>query len=422
MYQKSSLSNGLKIATFTMPQMHSVSLGIWINAGSRLETEDNNGVAHFLEHLLFKGSKKFSCCKIKESLEGKGGSLNGFTSEELCCYLVKLPSKYLNLALDILSDMVLNPLLAEAEIAREKNVIIEEIKMHRDLPQSYVHELLDGLLWPGEALGMSILGSKESIIAMSRKDLLGFKQRHYTPANIVIVACGNLRHQAVLDRVKDIFKPAKQKTRNQFKKISPKRQAPQLKLLIKDTEQTHFSLGFHGLRRSDDKRFILALLNVILGANMSSRLFNEVREKKGLAYQINSQVKYLFDTGSLVINAGIDNRNATEALKVILGELEKIKQESVSESELRRAKEFYLGQLAISLEDTLEHMLWLGESVTSLDRIFKLDEVTKRINQIRPETLKALAANIFRAQDRNLAIIGPLRAREEEIYECLRRD
>ena len=420
MYKKSVLSNGLKIVTFDMPHMQSVALGIWINTGSRFENKHNNGVAHFLEHLLFKGSFRFSCRKIKESLEGRGGSLNGFTSEELCCYLVKLPFKYLNLALDILSDMVLNPLLNQEDIEKEKNVIIEEIKMHRDLPQSYVHELLDGLLWPGETLGKSILGTSDSITAMSRKDLLEFKQKNYTPANIVIAACGNLKHQVLLEQAKDIFKSSKQNTRSRFKKIKPYRKTPRIKLLVKETEQTHFSLGFHGLRRSDDNRFALALLNVILGANMSSRLFNEVREKKGLAYQINSQVKYLFDTGSLVINAGVDNDNAIEALQVILKELDKIKQDLVSESEFKRAKEFYLGQLAISLEDTLEHMLWIGESVATLDRIFELNEVIEDIKQIEPKDLRDLAKEVFKVNDRNLAIIGPLKEKKESLYECLR--
>ena len=405
-----------------MPQMQSITLGIWINAGSRFENRHNNGVAHFLEHLLFKGSEKYSCSKIKESLEGKGGSLNGFTSEELCCYLVKLPAKYLNLALDILSDMVMYPLLAKEEIVKEKNVIIEEIKMYRDLPQSYVHELLDELLWPDEPLGMSILGTIDSITAISRKDLLEFKESYYTPANIVIVVCGKLEHQLILKRAKNIFKVSKPKPRNQFTQTRDITRTPQLKLLAKHTEQTHLSLGFHGLRRSDPKRFVLGLLNVILGANMSSRLFNEVREKRGLAYQINSQVKFLSDTGSFIINAGVDNQSATPALEVILKELKKIQQDLVTPSELKRAKEFYLGQLSLSLEDTLEHMLWIGDSAVSLDRIFSLTEVTKEINQINREQIRSLSQQIFEVKRRNLAVIGPLKEKQEDLYGCLRRD
>lgn len=422
MYRKSILDNGLRVVTCQMPHMQSVALGVWVNAGSRFETEKNNGIAHFLEHLLFKGSKNFSCRKLKQTIEGLGGYLNGFTSEELCCYLVKLPHRYLALALDVLSDMILNPLLNKEDIGKERNVIAEEIKMHRDLPQSYMHELLDGLLWPGHPLGMNILGAMESIKGLTRDDFILFKKKYYTMPNIVIAVCGNLEHDKVLHKAQRIFRIFRTNKINKFDRAKVCQNRPQLRLSIKDTEQTHLTLGFHGLDRNDPHRFTLRLLHIILGANMSSRLFHELREKKGLAYEIGTQVKFFADTGSFIVNAGIDNKNVTAALEVILKELDNLKKNLVSQRELKRAKEFYIGQLSISLEDTLEHMLWIGEPTIALDKIYTLDEVIDEVDKITSEYLRHLAQRIFRYKDRNLAVIGPLKDKEEELYECLGRN
>ena len=418
-YKKGILDNGLRLVTCEMPQMQSVALGIWVNVGGRFETEEDNGIAHFLEHLVFKGSKKYSCRRIKESIEGIGGTLNGFTGEEFCCYLAKLPHPYINLALDILSDMVLNPSLPESDIERERNVIIEEIKMHQDLPQSYVHQLLDGLLWSGEPLGMSILGTVESVNRLDRKALSFFKKRYYTSPNIVIAACGNLDHAKILHKIKKLFRISGHKKKNQFKKINSFKNRPKLKIYTKDTEQTHLALGFHGLKRNHPQRFALGLLHVILGANMSSRLFHEVREKKGLAYEIGTQVKHFTDTGSFIVNAGIDNKNVTSSLKLILKELDNLKDDLVSQYEFKRAKEFYIGQLSIALEDTLDHMFWIGESLLTLDRTFTLDYIINEVSKIKSEDLKSLARDIFKKENRYLAIIGPLEDKERQLYECL---
>lgn len=419
MYNKIQLNNKLKLVTHQMPDMQSVALGIWVSVGARFETKENKGIAHFLEHLLFKGSKRFSCRKLKESIEGVGGSLNGFTSEEFCCYLTKLPGKYLPMALDVLSDMVLNPLLSETEIKKEKSVVIEEIKMYRDLPQHYVHHLLDELLWPAHPLGMGILGTVESISGMTRKDISLFKEKYYTSPNIVIASCGNLDAGEILGKIDKIFPVHKTNAKGRFLNVKVRQTKARLKILNKNTEQTHLALGFHGLQRNDPNRYVLALLHVILGANMSSRLFDEVREKRGLAYEIGTQVKYLSDTGTFIVHAGIDNKKVKSCVEVVLKELEKIKQELVSEREFRRAKEFYIGQLSMSLEDTLDHMLWLGESTITLDKVYTLDEVINEIDKINLQDLKELARVIFRRENRNLALIGPLEGEESRIYEYL---
>ncbi|MFH0762689.1 MAG: pitrilysin family protein [Candidatus Omnitrophota bacterium] len=418
-YKKSLLDNGLKVVTFNMPQRQSLSLGIWIKAGGRFEDAANKGISHFLEHLLFKGSKKYSCRRIKESIEGIGGSLNAFTSEELTCYLVKLPAVYLDLALDILSDMVLNPTLPEEEVEKERTVILEEIKMYKDLPQSYVHDLLDGLLWPGQPLGMSIAGSFESVAGIKQGDVCLFRESHYTAPNIVISAAGRLEHEKLLEKIGKIFSSSAKKQLNQFLPAHDKQDKPQLKILHKETEQSHLAVGFHSLKRDHPKRYALSLLHVILGANMSSRLFNEVREKRGLAYQIGAQVRFFKDTGAFIVHAGTDNRKVAEAVGVILKELHRAKAELVSDDEFKRAKDFYLGQLMLSLEDTQDQMLWIGESTVSLDRTYTLEQTIEEINRVTRQDLREVAAGIFKEELLNLALIGPLAGKEGEIQKQL---
>ncbi|MDP2937786.1 MAG: pitrilysin family protein [Candidatus Omnitrophota bacterium] len=420
MYKKTILENGLRIITHPMKRMQSVALGIWIKVGGRYEAPDYKGIAHFLEHLAFKGSKKYSCRRIKESIEGVGGSLNGFTSEELTCYLVKLPNLHLNLSLDILSDMVINPLLHPEEIEKERTVILEEIKMYKDLPQSYVYELLDELLWPKQPLGMAITGTVESVNRINREGLSLFEKQYYVPSNIIVSAAGLLEHNKFTNRIKNIFSSLKTKNVSAFLKVKEEQLRPQLKLLHKDTEQTHLVLGFHGFRRDHPSRYALGLLHVILGANMSSRLFNELREKKGLAYEIGTQVKCFQDTGAFIVHAGIDNHKVNESVELILKELEKAKNQLVSIDEFKRAKEFYLGQLALSLEETLDNMLWIGESTAALDEVYSLKDITKKINKIRREDIREVAEYIFKEKSLNLALIGPLKDSEQAIYGQLR--
>jgi len=416
MYKRHKLTNGLRIITKRSSNVQSVSLGIWINIGGRYEEVEQRGISHFLEHLLFKGSKKYSCRAIKESIEGVGGALNGFTSEEHTCYLVKIPHRYLMSALDILSDMVINPCLAPADIKKEKTVVLEELKMYRDLPQSYVYELLDQLLWPNQALGSPVIGTVETVNNINRNALRSFQQNHYTPENIVISAAGLLNDDLLLKKISAIFLPLKSVKINTFLKAHQSQNKPQLKIFHKDTEQTHMALGFHALKRDHPLRHAQAILHVILGANMSSRLFNEVREKKGLAYEIGTGLKRFHDTGVFLVHAGIDNHKVLDCLGVIFHELSKTKKSLVAKDEFKRAKEFYLGQLSLALEDTMEYMLWMGESVACLDKIYSLEQVIKEVNKVSLEDIKVVAGQIFQNEIINLALIGPLGKNEKQIY------
>jgi len=419
MYKRQKLNNGLRIITKRLGGVQSVSLGVWINIGSRYEPAEQKGISHFLEHLLFKGSKKYPCRLIKESIEGVGGALNGFTSEEHTCYLVKIPHRYLAKALDILSDMVINPSLSPADIDKEKTVVLEELKMYRDLPQSYCLELLDALLWPLQALGSPVIGTVETVNNINRNVLKSFQANHYTPANIVVSAAGLLDYDLLVKEVSAVFSPLKNAKLNTFNQAQQSQDKPQLKIFYKDTEQTHMALGFHALKRDHPLKHIQAILHIILGANMSSRLFNEVREKRGLAYEIGTGIKRYHDTGAFLVHAGIDNHKVLDCLGLIFQELGKTKRSLVTRDEFKRAKEFYLGQLSLALEDTMEYMLWMGESVACLDKVYSLEQIIKEVNKICLEDLRLVARQIFKNEGINLALIGPLAKSQKQIYSKL---
>ena len=408
MYKKTTLQNGLRVISSLMPNRQSVSLGIWIKVGGRYENEGNKGISHFLEHLLFKGTKKFSYRKLKESIEGVGGSLNGFTSEEATCYLAKIPLRHFKIAWD-----VLNPLLPIQEVEKERTVILEEIKMYKDQPQAYVYELLEALLWPGQPLGTPVIGTVDSITGMKRDEILSFKKRFYTPANIVISVAGPLKHEPLVKLAQKTFSGTKEGPVNDFLRAKEDQKGPFLKIFHKATEQTHMALGFHSLKREHPLRHALGILNIVLGANMSSRLFNEIREKRGLAYEIGTLLKRYLDTGVFLVHAGIDNAKVQKAIPLILGQLKLCKKEMISPDEFRRAKEFYLGQLMLALEDTMDQMLWFGESTT-------LNEIMREVGLVRREDVRLAARSVFQERKLSLALIGPLQHTRNEIQQMLR--
>jgi len=415
MYKKTTLNNGLTVASYHMPERCSVSLGIWIKAGARYEQAGISGISHFLEHLLFKGTKRRSCEELKQAIEGIGGSLNGFTTPEITCYLAKVPAKYLGPGMDVLADMVSNANLAAKDIEMERRVILEEIRMYKDLPAHFVLDLLDKLLWPGQPLGMNVAGEAATVKAINRKQLLDYKARFYQPDNIVVVACGDLRHSRLLQECRrHIPSLARPKKKREFLPARRKQAGPQLNCRTKDCEQTHLALGLHALPRNHPGRYCLGLLHIILGANMSSRLFREVRERRGLAYEIGTSLKFFQDTGAFVVHAGIDNRRMVEALEVILQELRKIKKNRVPEEELQRAKEYYIGQLMLALESTCDHMLWLGENFCSLNRFVHPEEIIRRVKEISNEDLRGLANEILQNHKLNLAVIGPLKDKTQK--------
>jgi len=408
MYKLSNLKNGLKVVTVNMPHMESVALGIWIKVGGRYENSKNNGISHFLEHMVFKGTQKKTGKDIKESIEGIGGTLNGFTGEENTCYFVKLTNEHIDLGLDVLSDMVLNPKLASGDINMEKGVILEEIKMYMDLPNHYVHDILSKLMWPTHALGMPLAGTLNTVKRISRRHLLAFKERFYSPENVVIACSGKLDGEYFLDKVKNHFKKAKKQPSPHSKKVNAKQSKMRSDYLYKNTEQTHLAIGFHASSIFHPDRYAADLLHVLLGGNMSSRLFHEVREKRGLAYDISTSSKHYNDTGSFIIGSGINNKKVPEAIDIILKELNKIKRNFVKPDEFRRARDFCRGQLLMALENTLSRMMWLGEKVATKDPLCEIGLVLEKLDEVKVEDIRRVAKEVLRASNLNVAMIGPL--------------
>ena len=403
------LDNGLLVAAMPMNHMESVSIGIWIRAGGRYENELNSGISHLLEHLLFKGTIKRDMKKIKEAIEGRGGSFNGFTSEEFTCYLVKLLSKDADLGVDILSDMVLNPRLDEKEIEKEKSVIIEEINMYKDMPSHYVHEILAEMMWLGQPLGLPLAGTAKTVRAITRDDLLSHKNTFYNPRNMLAIGVGRTGEGEMASMARRHFPSGSGTEAPGFEPIKLAQKAPAVRVHTKETEQTHMALGFHSLDRSHPDRGILNIMNIILGANMSSRLFHIVRDEMALCYEISSSVRKYADCGALVVSAGVDHNKAAKSLEVISKELARIKTEPVSADELSRAKEYYRGQLLFALEDTMSHMLWLGEKVIAGEKDFEVKQILERMEKVRAEDIMRVAAGIFTNNNLNLSVISPLK-------------
>ncbi|MDP2913197.1 MAG: pitrilysin family protein [Candidatus Omnitrophota bacterium] len=407
MHKLNLLDNGMKVAFETMAYMESVAVGVWINAGGRYENAKNNGISHLLEHLLFKGTKRRDMMTIKQEIEGRGGSFNGFTSEEHTCYLIKVLAKDVELGIDILSDMVFNPRLDEAEVLKEKAVIAEEINMYKDIPSHYVHEILAEMMWPGQPLGMPLAGTVESVKSIKRDEIVSYKDEYYNPGNMLLIGAGNVLEEDIVRLSGKFFSSAVPGAVVKFKGVEIAQAAPSLNVSSKDTEQTHVALGLHAPDRFSPDRHVMSLINIILGANMSSRLFHIVRDEMALCYEISSSVRRYEDCGALVISAGVDDKKLIKAVRVILSELRRMKEEPIGAEELARAKEYYRGQLLFALEDTMSNMLWLGEKIIANEKDFSVQKILKEIEAVTPEGLMRASKGVFTDKNLNLAVIGP---------------
>jgi predicted Zn-dependent peptidase len=407
MYRLESFANGLRVAAAEMPARDSIAVGIWVRVGGRYERPSLSGIAHFTEHLLFKGTKSRSAREIKEAIEGRGGVFNAFTGEESTCYFVKILKRHFKLSLEVLSDMAKHSLFRPAEIERERTVILEEIKMYQDQPSQIVQERMNELLWPGQPLGRFLAGTVESVARMRRSDFLAFHRRYYHPRNLVITVCGDLPGGEVLEAVRKQFPQAGDGRLSQFSRADSRQAKPRYDFFKKETEQMHVVVGFHALSRRHPDRFKFGLLNVVLGGNMSSRLFEEVREKRGLAYEIKSGLSLHQDTGAFLISEGVERKKLTHSIAVILKEIRKIRAKPVGAEELRRAKDYYLGQLYLAIEDTLDHMLWFGEKAMYLGRIPSRDEIRAEVEKITAGDLQGLARRYLSTGNLNLAVVGP---------------
>lgn len=391
-----------------------MAIGIWVGVGGRFEDEATKGAAHFLEHILFRGSLKYPCHEIKGSIEGVGGSLNAFTGEEQTCFYARVPAKHFDLTVDILCDMVFFPMIQKNDLEKERGIILEEIKMYADLPQYRVLEMLDAMVWPGHPLGQSLAGSKETVGSMTRTDLRDFHRRHYAPDNIVISVCGNFSHERLEELLEAKLTNFSSQEKVEFLKFNASQKKPQTAFFRKKTEQMHLALGMPSLCAEHPDIYALAVLNIILGGNMSSRLFDELREKRGLAYSIYSTTRTYADTGMFMVKAGVDNKKLVEAVALIGKILRQLRRGKVSTDEFVRAREYYSGQFVLGLEDATEHMMWIGESMIERDRIRTLGEVVSRINSLTPDDIRRVASDILKEKLFNLAVVGPIEDSQEQ--------
>jgi predicted Zn-dependent peptidase len=405
--ERATLPNGIRIVTEAMPYVRSVSLGVWIGAGSRIEHGPENGISHFIEHMVFKGTKNRSAEDIARSVDSVGGGLDAFTSKELVSFNTKVLDEHLPLALDILADLVLNPLFRQEDIEKEKSVILEEIKMEADQPEFVLHETFISNFWKGHGLGKPILGTKDTVKKFGRDMLCDYYSRIYSPRNILITAAGNLDHHEIVRLVRDKFEglgergPVPPDT-------TPRTHAPLILKKKESLEQLHIAMGVPAYRLAHELRFPLYVLNTVLGGGMSSRLFQNIREKQGLAYAVYSELNLFSDTGCLTVYAGTAVETAKQVVQSVVSEFRQLKDAFIGDDELRRAKDHLKGSLMLSLESTSSRMSNLARQELYFDRFMTLDEMIESIESVTREQVQGIACEFFQTENIALAMLGRL--------------
>ena len=408
MYRKTILDNGLRVLTVTMPHTRSVAMGIFTGVGSRYETEHERGISHFVEHMLFKGTERRpQAQQIAEAIEGLGGVMNASTSNEVTAYWAKVAHAHLPVALDVLVDIFRNSLFDPSEIERERQVIIQEISRMMDVPDSWVHVLIQQLIWPQHPVGWEIAGTKESVSGITRQNMLDYVQGTYTPGNTVISLAGNLDHETVLGQLRGDLEPWHDQPTRDYVPAADAPAGPRLDVESRETEQAHVCVGLRGLSLDHPDRFKLRILNTILGEGMSSRLFLEIRERRGLAYSVGSYTTYLRDTGALVLFAGVPPQKAEDVVSAMMEQLHLLRKEIVPPSELAKAKEFTKGRILLRMEDTFANAQWFGQQEVLDQEVLEVDQVIEEIEAVQASDVQALAQQLFSTEQLNLAAIGP---------------
>lgn len=405
--ERATLPNGIRIVSEAMPHVRSVSLGVWIGSGSRIEHGPENGISHFIEHMVFKGTLNRSAEEIARSVDSVGGGLDAFTSKELVSFNTKTLDEHLPFAFDILSDLVRNPLFREEDIEKEKSVILEEIKMEADQPEFVLHETFISNFWKGHGLGKPILGTKDTVRKFGKPMLCEFYDRVYAARNILITAAGNLNHKDIVRLVEDKFASLPARDLPGLGAL-PKPHAP-LILKKKDSlEQVHIAMGVPAYPLAHKSRFPLYVLNTVLGGGMSSRLFQNIREKQGLAYAVYSELNLFSDTGCFTVYAGTGIETAKQVVTSIIHEFRTFKNELITVEELRRAKDHMKGSLMLSLESTASRMSNLARQELYFDRFLSLDEMLENIENVTRDQVQAIAEEFFRSDNIALAMLGRL--------------
>jgi predicted Zn-dependent peptidase len=402
-----TLANGLRVITEAMPHVRSVSVGIWIGSGSRRETAEQNGLSHFIEHMLFKGTSKRSAEDIARSVDSIGGNLDAFTAKELVCYNTKVLDEHLSQAFDVLADLVLHPMFREDDIEKEKGVILEELKMEADSPDYLVHEIFSSNFWKDHPLGKPILGTRETVKKYDRAMVQSFYSSIYAPANMLITAAGNLAHERMVALVREHFEDVAPGEPLGADPV-PGTHARIALRNKKALEQVHMCLGVPSYPLPHEERFACYVMNTLLGGGMSSRLFQNIRERQGLAYAVFSELNPYRDTGCLSIYAGTSIESAPKVVQSILKEFRQLKEQAVNDEELRRAKDHLKGSLMLSLESTGSRMSNLARQEMYFSRFFTLDELVESIELVTAADVQRIAQTFFDPKQIALTVLGNL--------------
>jgi predicted Zn-dependent peptidase len=412
MYQKSVLDNGVRVVTENLPHTRTVAVGIWVEVGSRDEHDLNSGTAHFVEHMFFKGTPSRSAREIAIELDGLGGLANAFTAQETTCYYASVLDTHLPQLVSLYADLLLNSLCTQAEVERERQVILQEFCMVEDTPDDQIQDLFASLLWGRHPLGNTVLGSREVVLAMDSAKLTEYIRRVYSPERILIVAAGNVDHERFCALWKENLAGLPPRAKSGLVRTAPFAQLPVQRVQSRDLEQVHLVLGTYALPCHTAERYTLFLLNIILGGNMSSRLFQEIRENRGLAYSVYSDLAFYADSGSLAVSLGVDRDSVNEVIAVIRKELQKLTREPVPTSELANAKEYAQSGLYLAADNMEARMTRLSRNELCFGRDISLAEAAARIAQVTGPEITDLAARLFGSRDLTMVALGPLESGE----------
>jgi predicted Zn-dependent peptidase len=421
MYEMTTLANGLRVLTATLPHVQSVSLGFFLEVGSRYESEAMAGASHFIEHMLFRGTERWpTTLDIAEAIEGKGGVFNASTGLEMTLFWAKVAAAHLPSVLDVITDMLLHATFDPAEIEKERDVISEEISYSLDAPDSLAQLLVSQLQWPNHPLGRDIVGTRQSVASLNRDLLLAYMADHYRPGRTILGLAGRLNHGEIVTWANSHLAEWEPAPPAYWEPAPLDGCGPSLHVQFKDTEQAHLTFSFAGLPRSDPDRFALRILNLILGEGIRSRLFQTVRERLGLAYSVESYVSALHDTGSVGLYAGTSTSRAEEAIRAILDELDRLRQEPVPESELRKAREFIQGRTALSMEDSFTMAAWYARQHLLGPEVLEPEEAMERYEAVQPSDIQRLAQSLFQEERLNLVVVGPFSENGNRFRQAIR--
>jgi predicted Zn-dependent peptidase len=399
------LDTGLRLITESMPQVRSVTIGVWLTRGSRHETDAQSGIAHFVEHMLFKGTATRSAEDIAQAIDSIGGQLDAFTAKEYAGYYIKVLDEHLPLAVDLLSDIVMHPAFVDDEVGREKKVILEEIKMVEDTPDDLVHELFTQTFWEGHPLGRPILGSRDTVESFTGRSLREYFKGAYVAPNMIVSAAGNLQHPRVRDLVGQAFGALS--SAGQALAQRPPTVTPTVLVRTKELEQSHICLGTNSYQQNHDDRYVSYILNSVLGGSMSSRLFQNVREKRGLAYSVFSGMSAYRDAGNMTIYAGCAADAVEEVIDLSVEELRGLKRTPVPDDELKRAKDHLKGSLMLSLENTASRMSHLARQEIYFERHFSLDETLAGVQRVTSADIQRVASDLLANGSLAATVLGP---------------